>query len=347
MADVLRLAMIGCGDISQQYLKAAKAVDCAEVVVVMDVAEEHARLLGSEYDVEFTTDYETVLARDDVDAVMISTPHYLHKPLTIQAAKAGKHVLCDKPISTNVADAREMIDECKRAGVALSVNFLKRHMSNSRKAKELFDTGIIGEVIYILVDERGFKPESYWTDGWSGRVKTDWRRSRQKAGGGILIMNAIHTIDVLRYITGLEPIWISALTDTVSSDVEVEDTVAAVMKLDNGAMMTVLSTSSLVGPGNRKTTIHGKFGQIELSDPIKVFTTRTDTEFAAEEWAEVQAPNDELAYAPYLKATCRAILDGKEVPISGTEGLKTLAVVTGVYESSKTGKPITLEARNQ
>ena len=342
MADVLRLAMIGCGDISQQYLKAAKSVDCAEVVVVMDVAEEHAKLLGSEYGTEFTTDYKAVLARDDVDAVIISVPHYLHKPLTIQAAKAGKHVLCDKPISTNVADAQEMIDECKKAGVALSVNFLKRYISPIQKAKELFDTGIIGEVIYILVDERGFKPESYWTDGWSGRVKTDWRRNLEKAGGGILIMNAIHTIDVLRYITGLEPVWISALVDTVVSDVEVEDTVAAVMKLDNGAMMTVLSTSSLMGAKRSGTTIHGRLGQIELSDPIKVFTTRTDTEFTAEEWTEVQVPKDPLSYVPYLTVTCRAILDGKEVPIPGTEGLKTLAVVTGIYESSKTGKPVTL-----
>ncbi len=342
MADVLRLAMIGCGDISQQYLKAAGLVDCAEVVVVMDAVEAHAEKLGKEYDTNFTTDYEAALARDDVDAVMISTPHYLHKPLTIQAAKAGKHVLCDKPIATNVADAQEMIDECKRAGVALSVNFLKRHMSSFRKAKELFDTGIIGEVIYILVDERGFKPESYWTDGWSGRVKTDWRRSRQKAGGGILIMNAIHTIDVLRYITKLEPVRISALVDTFVSDVEVEDTVSAVMKLDNGAMMTVLSASSLMGAKSSGTTIHGRLGQIQLSDPIKVFTTRTDTEFAAEEWTEVQVPKDELTYVPYLKVTCRAILDGSEVPIPGTEGLKTLAVVTGIYESSRTGKPVTL-----
>lgn len=342
MADVMRLAMIGCGDISPQYVKAAEEVACTEVKVVMDAVEAHAEKLGKEFGKEYTTDYDAILARDDIDGVMISVPHYLHAPLTIQAAKAGKHVLCDKPISTNVADAQKMIDACKEAGVALSINFPRRMMSMSRKTKELLEGGVIGEIIYISQDERGFKPESYWSEGWGKRVKTDWRPSLEKAGGGILIMNAIHGIDALRYMTGLEAVSISALVDTFVSDVEVEDTVSAVIKLSNGGMWNIQSASSLVGTESSGTVIHGKLGQIKLGSPLKVYTTRTDTELKANEWNEVEAPRGKLTYVGYLTETCEAILAGKEVPIPGIEGLKTLAVVTGIYESGRTGKPVVL-----
>jgi len=339
------LAMIGCGDISQQYLKASRVVDCAEIVVVVDAVEAHAEKLGKEYGKEYTTNYKKLLKRKDVDAVIISVPHYLHKPLAIQAAKAGKHVLCDKPIATNVADGQKIVAACKKTGVQLSVNFLKRYLSPVQKTKEMLAAGTIGDVIYIMTDERGFKPESYWTQGWSGRVQTDWRRSLEKAGGGIMIMNAIHTIDVVRYVTGLEPVWVAGLSDTfVSPGVEVEDTAAAVIKLNNGAIWSIMSASSLVGTKSQGTVIHGKMGQIIPGNPIKLFTTRTDTSYASGEWVEVAVPKDEFSYAPYLEQTCRAILEGREVPISGSEGVKSLAVVTAVYRSSKSGKPVKLEA---
>ena len=342
MAGVLRLAMIGCGDISQQYLKAAAAMDCAEIVVVMDAVEAHAEKLAKEYGKEYTTDYAGVLKRKDVDAVIVSVPHYLHKELAMQAAKAGKHVLCDKPIATNVADGKKMIEACRKAGVKLSVNFPKRHLSPIQKAKELLEAGTIGEVIYIVSDERGYKPESYWSQGWSGRVTTDWRKSKEKAGGGVLIMNMIHTIDAMRYATGLEPVWVSGLVDTFVSAVEVEDTAAAVMKLSNGAMYSIQSASSLAGSKPTWTTIHGKLGQMIPERPVRVYTTRTDTPFKAGEWTEVAVPEDKLSYVPYLTVTCKAILEGREVPIPGIEGVKSLAAVMGIYESSKSGKAVKL-----
>jgi predicted dehydrogenase len=216
-----------------------------------------------------------------------------------------------------VAEAQQMIDECKNAGVALSVNFPRRMMNLSRTPKKLIEAGVIGEIIYITIDERGFKPESYWTDGWGARVKTDWRPKLDQAGGGILIMNAIHTIDALRYITGLEAVTISAQMDTFVSDVEVEDTVAAVIRCDNGAIWNVQSASSLVGNDNAGTVIHGRLGQIQLRSPLRVYTTRTDTDFTPNEFNEVEVPRGKLTYVPYLTETCGAILAGREVPIPG------------------------------
>lgn len=342
MADKLRLAMIGCGDISQWYLKAAPTTDCAEVVVVMDVNEAAAKSLGEEFGKEHTTDYKAVLGRDDVDAVIVSVPHYLHAPLAIQAAQAGKHVLCDKPIATNVADAKKMIEACRKAGVQLSVNFMARFASRNQKARELLAAGVIGEVLLVVQDERSYKPDTYWAGGWSGRVKTDWRPVLAKAGGGILIMNAIHGIDLVLYLTGLKPTWVAGLSDTFVAQVEVEDTVAAVIKLSNGGFWNILSASNLVGAKGAGTTIHGKLGQIQLGDPVRVYTTRTDVGLKANEWNEVPVPKDVQSYQPYLTATCKAILAGKTPPVTGADGLAALAVVRAVYESSQSGQPVKL-----
>src|SRR5829696_2607365 len=202
--DRLRIGMIGCGEIAVRMATAIASSQHAQHVMVMDTQAALAQDLGETYGVPWTDRVDDLLANPEVDAAYIAVPHHLHAPLTIQAAEAGKHILVEKPIATTLADAEAMIAAARANGVWLSVNFHAQVDPLRQAARDLVAQGTIGQVVGTRIVFRGDKPASYWTSGYSGRVATDWRVKKATAGGGVLIMNAIHDLNTLRFITGLE-----------------------------------------------------------------------------------------------------------------------------------------------
>src|SRR3954447_20898647 len=146
-SERLRIGLIGCGEIAAATAKGIQEAEHATIAAVMDTNEAPAEDLGRTYDVPWTTDAAELLAHSDVDAVYIAVPHYLHAPLTIQAAQAGKHVLCEKPIATTLADADHMIAACAEAGVFLSIAFDAQLTPAMQRLRDLIVAGAIGEVI--------------------------------------------------------------------------------------------------------------------------------------------------------------------------------------------------------
>jgi predicted dehydrogenase len=344
MPQKLRLGMIGVGEIA--YKATAKSVgnsERTEMIVGMDVVEDVAKSFAEEYDTEWTTSIDEVLGRDDIDAVVISTPHCLHSPQAILAAEAGKHAMVEKPIACTMAQADAMIEACKKAGVVLTVALISRYSPGVVKAKELIEAGAIGEIIALRFTAAGDKADSYWTGGFTGRVQTTWRKSKNEAGGGILIMNLVHDIDRLRYITGLEATRVYAEGSTFCTDVEVEDFISVTLRYENGAVGNMLASSCARGgraPGNR---IYGSHGQIifEGRNSIQVYTTKDVPGLESGAWNEVEVEsNDSRAVA--LDRFAAAILDGEPVDIPGEEGRKTLEVILAAYESAESGEPVVL-----
>ena len=201
--EQLRIGMIGCGEIAVKTAAAIAESAYARHVMVMDTRAELAQDLGERYGVPWTDRVEVLLANPAVDAVYIAVPHYLHAPLAIQAAEAGKQILVEKPIALSLADAEAMIAAARANGVWLSVNFHAQVDPLCQAARNLVAQGAIGAVIGTRIVFRGDKPASYWTSGYSGRVATDWRVQKATAGGGVLIMNIIHDLNTMRFITGL------------------------------------------------------------------------------------------------------------------------------------------------
>jgi UDP-N-acetyl-2-amino-2-deoxyglucuronate dehydrogenase len=226
MPEQLGIGMIGCGEIAVQTAKGVAGAAHARHVMVMDVDERVARDLGGAYGVPSTTSVEALLANPDVDAVYIAVPHYLHAPIGLQALRAGKHVLLEKPIATTLRDADALIAGAKEAGRTLSIAFTAQVDRAMQAARRLIADGAIGKVIGTRIVYRSQKPESYWHGGYSGRIQTDWRIAKAKAGGGILIMNAVHDLNTLRFVTGLEVRRVYAEYDTFTTPVEVEDFIA-------------------------------------------------------------------------------------------------------------------------
>lgn len=328
------IAMIGCGEISTVYVPAIQVQEDAEAVWCADVSESQARRIGEHCGVPWTTDVDMAINDPRVDAVIIAVPHSLHLDLTLKAAQAGKHVMCDKPISTNREDALKMIQACREANVKLGVNLASRYQPFATAAKDLLDRRVIGEPFLIKISAYANKPEQYWNTGWMEGGNTSWRASKQMAGGGIGIMNMTHEIDRIRYCTGLEVVRVSGEYDTFLADVEVEDTFVGVMRYNNGAIGVVIAGSNTYGSRGEPTRIFGTKGQLELWEPVKVFTVREDTEFTPNEWHTLDAGRIDNNYIPYIRDFIQAIREDTESPITGEDGFRVLDIILGVYDSS-------------
>jgi len=275
---------------------------------------------------------------------VISAPHFLHEPLTLQAAAAGKHVMCEKPIACTLEQADRMIDACKEANVLLAINLVSRFETGTLKAKELIEAGVIGKVIamqfHVMVD----KPETYWTGGYSGRVTTDWRMSKEKSGGGVMVMNLVHDFDRFRFMTGLEPVRVSCEYDTFLTETEVEDYISAVYRFDNGAIATATASSAARGKGGRGNRILGTHGQISFEKwgMLEVFATEEKAGLKAGEWNQIELERGGNSRAHYTEQFADAVFNGGAAPIPGEEGRKTLAMIDSAYRAGETHQTVTI-----
>ena len=343
MSDKLRIGMIGCGEIAyRETATAIQAAGNAEMVIAMDTVEHVARSFGETYGLPATTRLEDVLEHPEVDTVVISVPHFLHLPLTVQAARAGKHVMVEKPIAVTLEQADEMIAACHAAGVRLGVLYVTRYNAEIVRARELIEQGAVGRIMALQFQLVSNKPESYWTSGYSGRVQTDWRKSKEKSGGGTLIMNLSHDMDRLRAITGLEAVRVYAEVDTFATDTEVEDTIALTLRYDNGAVGTLYACSCAPGAGSSGDRIYGTEGQIVFGrDRLRVFTEAEVEGLERGAWTDVEPPVVD-ARQVFVERFCQAVLEGAALDIPGEEGRKTLETIVAAYRSGETHLPVTL-----
>ena len=352
----LGIGMIGLGEIAYKATGWQLEEACnAEMVAGMDPVEHVARSYQERYEIPCSTDIDDVLGSPDVDAVVISTPHHLHVPLGIQAARAGKHVIVEKPMATTLEDADALIQACQQAGVLCSSKEGGvRYHPAAAKAKELIEHGAIGEIMATQVFGASNKPESYWMGGYTGRVKTPWRKFIEDAGGGILIMNYVYDVYRLRYLTGLQITRVFAeFGNFNTTGVEVEDFITVTMRYSNGALGTITAASSVPGArasgirgtrasGNR---IYGTEGQIVFDQGrLLVYAEQAVDDVKAGEWTEFAFP-DELVrkvYVTYFERFADAVRNGEPVDIPGEEGREDLKVLLAAYKAGETHLPVEL-----
>jgi len=347
MKKKLVFGLVGCGEIAVQTAKAISQTTNAEIGIVQDVNEEMARDMAEKYDVKYCLTWDELLSRKEIDAVYIAVPHYLHKPAAVQAATAGKHILVEKPIATTLADTDTMVEVARKNNVALSVAFTSRYTDRAQKMKQMIADGAIGKVVGIDFGAYGYKPESYWKSGWTGRITTDWRQSKEKSGGGVFLMNLIHTVDVLRYITGLEVVSVAANYDTFKTPVEVEDFLVAVLRYDNGAIGATRTATFVEGrapvgalEGDR---IIGTKGQIfSEHETLQVFLSQPYKELEAGKWHKIQVSEPWGGRKELVSDFAKAALSGKTPPITGLDGRKSLEVCLAAYRSGATGQFVNL-----
>ncbi len=340
----LGVALIGCGDIAPTHAKALQKTKGAKLVACMDQVESSAKSLGDEYGVPYTTKLREILARPEVDVIVIATPASSHRSITEQAALAGKAVVCEKPLAAKLEDATAMIEVCAKAEVPLSTCFPLRYLSAAKWTRELVDAGALGEIVYLRLRGLGEKKDSYWTGGFSGRTQTDWRKSKAVSGGGVIITNLIHNIDLARAVTGLEAGHVFAEVGTFATDVEVEDLGTATIRYESDAIAVIEAGSIYWGGNNEFDMVFvGTKGQSRFAlwgGQAEVFLTAASGDLPAHEWIKREFQDE--PHVAYYEDLARALQAGEEPPVTGEDGRSALEIVLAAYRAAGTGQPVVM-----
>jgi len=346
--ESVRFGMIGCGEIAVQTFEALMAASNARLAATFDVKQELAQDLAARAKgAAACASQAQLLAREDVEAVIISTPHYLHEPIALAAVQAGKHVLVEKPIACTVAQGRRMVEAAAEADRRLGVCFVRRYSPITEGVRCFIADGHLGKIIGWLIMEMSHKKESYWTGGYTQRARTDWRLRPETAGGGFLVMNTIHTIDWFRYVTGQEVVSAKAIGGTYNSPpgVEVEDLFSASVALSGGGVGVIAGGSSVPGgiQGNCLRLI-GTKGQVNSggagAQGVPIFLTEggeiAGQKVPAGEWTNVDFSGGKAgnARALLIDAFGQWIRGGQQFLSPGEDALKTLQACETIYRNA-------------
>jgi len=340
---MVRFGIVGTGvgaNFCAQGISAISDADMANLVAVTSRREERAREFASKWGLrDWYTDYREMLEKADIEAVIISTPHHLHYSMVLESVKSGKNVLVDKPMAVSLKEADEMIEEARRKGVKLGVNFQSRFDPTFRKVKEAVEEQRFGRLILGEAAVKWFRTQEYYD-------KSPWRGSWNTEGGGALINQAIHTIDLLVWIMG-PPRYLWGQIDTVGHKIEVEDLAVAAIRFENGAL-GIIEGSTAIYPGlPTRLKVHGTEGTaIVEGEVLKRWSIIGEEEIVSEEakeglksWARPDlAPATN--HASLIKDFVQAIIDDRAPYVNGVEGRKSLEVIMAIYRSGRNRRMI-------
>jgi predicted dehydrogenase/threonine dehydrogenase-like Zn-dependent dehydrogenase len=339
--EKLNIAVIGCGDSGIVHSKAIKESSGFIPYIVMDTNFFLARKLGNLIGSKFSSDFLVVLDDEQVNTVLITTPHHLHYQLAKLAIEAGKNVIVDKPLVLDINQANELINLAKDKGVLVSTFHQRIYESTQQLAKKLFDYNVTGEVIGVSMEYQRDKPMSYWFN--PGDFNLNWRAIKTKSGGGFLIMNLMHEIDYFRFITGSEFKSVKGYIETLHHPVEVEDSVAVVFKLDNGGIGTMSGSSVTKGNGGQTMRIWGENGQIVINyNSIDFYSYLNVEKYPKEKWHTIAFKDWADTRRIYFDVF-RNKLNANEKTVSDDRGVASLKVVQAIYESATQNKEVIID----
>lgn len=335
----LGFGFVGAGEIAVGSAAAVSGSSNASLVAVFDVRPQLAEDLAERWGGTAVASLDALLAAPGVDAVYVCVPHFLHRDTAIRAAAAGKHVFVEKPMGVSPQDADAIVDACRRHAVACGVPFIAREVPAYRAARDLIGSRTIGEITGFRISFRADKPASYWRGGWSGRAPGGWRSTRAEAGGGVLLMNTIHDLDAILWITGLEVERVHAAISTSGASMEVEDTGLVILTCASGALGSIEALATLPGgePASARwaNRIYGTEGQILLPSPWTVDGLAMFTRTAG--WTELELEPLADPRRRAFEGFAAAVLAGSEPPIGGADGIRASRLVHAMYEAARRG----------
>jgi predicted dehydrogenase len=344
--EALRYAIIGCAaGIAPTHLRALAQLPSAQVVGMADLDAERGAARARETSCRFFADHRTMLAELRPDVAVICVPHPFHAPIALDCFAAGAHVLVEKPIAVEVAEADAMIAAAEASGRILAVNFQQRFRPAVEQARALIASGELGDLVRVLCVEPWFRTAAYYRSA-------TWRGTWAGEGGGVLMNQAPHTLDLLCHLAGL-PRRVWGWARTRAQAIETEDTPQAMLEFDNGAP-GYLYVSTVEAGAQQFLQIVGDRAAVELRggrltitrfDPsISTFRATSPELFAqpdvsAEQPELPEGGGDHLAVYQDLE---RAIRGGGRPRADGREGRMSLELANAIILSSHSGAPVSL-----
>lgn len=337
--DKVRMAVIGIGGMGEHHCRSFNDIQGIELAAVCDVDPDRLKAIRKEYDVPAFTDYRDILKGDVCDAVLIATPHYFHPPIAIEAFRAGKHVLSEKPAGVYTLQVEEVVREhTKFPELVYGIMFQMRAAGLNKKVKDLIDSGEIGRLTRILwINTDWFRTQAYYDSG-------GWRATWAGEGGGVLLNQAPHSIDLLQWLVGMPRRVRAFLKLGLSHAIEVDDDVTAYLEWENGATGVFL-TSTCEAPGTGRQEIIGTRGKIVITRgkitlvhnriPMDEFIRNNESRFEPPEaWTmEIPPARGTGVHQEITQNFVNAILKKEPLIAPGEEGLHSLALANAMILS--------------
>lgn len=340
--------IIGCGMISNFHAKAIADIRGAKLVACFDERPEGAARLAKETGCRPYDTLAGMLADPQVDVVTICTPSGAHADPAIAAAKAGKHVIVEKPLEITLKRCDAIINACEKSGVTLSTIFPSRFHKSNQELKAAVEAGRFGRVTLAEAYVKWYRSQAYYDSG-------AWRGTWQLDGGGALMNQAIHNVDLLNWLVG--PVAeVSAYTATLAHErIQVEDTAAATLRFASGAL-GVIEASTAAFPGYlKRLEIHGSTGSAAIEEEDIVawdFAQKGKGDAAIKKrmaehtsgggGASDPAAIGHHAHAAQFRDVLAAIKDKRAPAVDGPEGRRAVEIILAIYKAAETGRPVKL-----
>lgn len=345
MAKKIGFAIVGYGAIGPAHARGITGAPGAELRAVCDADPEREKALREQgYDVPFYTDHKEMLKREPgVEAVCICTPSGLHSKAGIDAARAGRHVLSEKPIDITLPNIDRLIDACDKAKVKLGCIFQLRTYPINLVIKKALEKNLLGPLFMLNSQQKYYRSPAYYKmAGWRGTWKMD--------GGGALMNQAIHGIDLMLWLAESEVESVFSYSDHLVRDIEVEDTSLSVIRFKNGTLGSIIGTTSVVPGEKAQISVHGANGSIygtneELKCTIGklVKGSHVNTEVDLPKRLRMKLDAKRLiGHAAQVQDMCNAIRKDTEPMVSGPEARRSVELILAIYKSWKTRKEVTL-----
>ena len=339
----IKTGLIGCGNIGPMHAGALAALPESEFLAVCDADEARAVALAGTHDVPRVCTSLKDLLDSGIEALMVCTPHPSHEEIVVGAAEAGVHVLVEKPIAVCLESANRMVEAAEKAGIHFGTVFQRRFWPAAQRIRRAIDDGLIGFPTLCLAQAHLWRPESYYArDAWRGKWATE--------GGGVLMNQAVHMIDLLQWYMGpVTEVYGKYATLVHGGYIDVEDTAVATVAFQSGGLGLIEATTTLQPDFGFRVSVHGSngatLGLLESPEASQGYNDiwtldPSGEERAAWEAAERDNPGFPGFHKLQIQDFLQAILENRPPAVTGAEGRKSLAIMLAIYESSRTGVPV-------
>lgn len=350
MKEGIGIGIVGCGQIMPATAARILNSESCRIVCVYDIDEKAALEEAEKLRVPVQKTLWDLLNNPEVDVVYVAVPHALHAPIGVEAARAGKHVIVEKPLASTYEDALFLAEECRKNGVLLSAHMPFCLSSAAALTKKLIADGVIGNVVSTSILSVGCKGDEYWERGVRGAGRRSyWRAFRSMAGGGILIMNAVHNIDQMLYMTGLKPVQVMSMGGTYASRAAVEDSISVLVRYDkNGAYGVCEAKSAAFGSSHtdNSTVIYGSKGTLRHGErgELNIFTTAENCGYETGKWLTIPPDGKKRNFFDDFAEAIR----GNKLPEVGVpQLLNVVDLITTAYRSMQSGKAEYVNGRHE
>ncbi|MFC4023916.1 Gfo/Idh/MocA family protein [Oceanobacillus longus] len=329
----IRVAVIGCGSIAKhRHLLEYDNNSEVEIVAVCDIVESRAKEAAEMYHANAYTSYEILLKTEDLDAVSVCLPNYLHAPVTIAALNAGCHVLCEKPMATSKEEAENMIKAAESNNKKLMIGHNQRFVSSHQRARMLIEQGEVGKIYSFRTAFGHGGPE-----GWSADGGDSWFFKKDQAFIGAMGDLGVHKADLLRYVLNEEVVEVGAFVETSAKEnADVDDNAVFILKTESGVIGTLAASWAYTAKEDNSTIIYGENATLRLEDhpDYSLVVQYKNGEVVKYELGGIQS-NEEGGQSTthVIDHFVESILQDKEPLINGEEGKKSLEVILGAIES--------------